>query len=520
MSSIEDATRYGQRVLLAPATRRDGEVACRLFKGEGIDCVQIDSFAQMAQGIREDPGALILTDVALVQQDFKYVLDALADQEPWSDLPIVLLANSESELVNGALGRLHNVTVLDRPSSLKNLIGAVQAALRARGRQFQIRRQLIALHQADEALRAADRRKDEFLATLAHELRNPLAPMRSALQIMERRLDDAATRGRLLSMMDRQMNVMVRLIDDLLDVARIASGKVVLQRERLDLRRVVDVAVEGANPVVSSARHRLDVEMPDQPLWVLGDATRVAQVIGNLLNNAAKYTPQGGHIQLRLTANQSEAVISVVDNGAGIPPPLLGKVFDMFAQVNRTLDRSQGGLGIGLSLVRKLVEMHGGVVAAESAGVDKGSCFTVSLPRIAEPEVAGELGPSPEALAIRGDFRVLVVDDNRDAADLLAMLIASDGYQTRTEYSGEAAIAAADDFRPRVIFCDIGMPEVNGHQVAERIRSNPMHATAVLVAVTGWGTEEDRRQSRNAGFDFHLTKPVRSEALNAVFGQL
>lgn len=510
----------GQRVVLAPATRRDGEVACRFLRAAGIDCAPVESLAQMAEEIRLDVGALVLTDLALMRPEFAAVAKALAEQQAWSDLPIVLMASEGGESINVALRQLHNVTILERPSSVKALIGAVQAALRARGRQFQIRHQLEALRQADDALRAADRRKDEFLATLAHELRNPLAPMRSALQIMERGLDSGAGREKLLSMMDRQMNVMVRLIDDLLDVARISSGKVVLQRERLDLRRVVEVAVEGAEPGILAAGHRLDVNAPDQPVWVLGDATRLAQIVGNVLNNATKYTPAGGHIRIAVGSDDNQGTISVVDDGVGIPPALLGRVFDMFAQVNRTLDRAQGGLGIGLSLVQRLVEMHGGRVTAASAGVDAGSRFTVSLPLIEAPDRSNESDASSATQAVRGDFKVLVVDDNRDAADLLTMLIAADGYQTRTEYGGDAAIAAADEFRPRVVFCDIGMPDVNGHQVAQRLRTNPAHATAVLVAVTGWGTEEDKRQSQRAGFDFHLTKPVDSQALAAVFEQL
>ena len=520
MSAVGPRGPNGQRVLLAPATRRDGEVASRLLRDAGIECLQIESLGQIADEVRLDAGALVLTDRTLLHQDFAAVLKALAEQEAWSDLPIVLMASEGGESVDYALRLLHNVTILDRPSSVRALIGAVQAALRARGRQFQIRHQLEALRQADEALRAADRRKDEFLATLAHELRNPLAPMRSALQIMERGIDSGAGREKLLSMMDRQMNVMVRLIDDLLDVARISSGKVVLQRERLDLRRVVEAAMEGAEPGILAAGHRINVTFPALPVWVLGDATRLAQVVGNLLNNATKYTPAGGHIRVDVSVEANQGTVSVVDDGVGIPAALLSQVFDMFAQVNRTLDRAQGGLGIGLSLVQRLVEMHGGRVTAASVGVDAGSRFDVSLPLIEAHRRSTEIDPSSGTQPVRGDFRVLIVDDNRDAADLLTMLIASDGYQTRTEYGGEAAVEAADEFRPRVVFCDIGMPGVNGHQVALRLRSNPAHATAVLVAVTGWGTEEDKRQSQRAGFDIHLTKPVDGKALAAVFEQL
>jgi CheY-like chemotaxis protein len=316
------------------------------------------------------------------------------------------------------------------------------------------------------------------------------------------------------------MNVMVRLIDDLLDVARISSGKVTLQRECLDLRKALDAAVEGAKPLIDHAAHVLSISQPPEPVWVMGDATRLAQVVGNLLNNAAKYTPNGGQIQLGLTVSDGFAEVTVSDNGVGIPADLLGHVFRMFAQVNRTLDRAQGGLGIGLSLVHRLMEMHGGSVSAASDGVDQGSRFTVKLPLATPADASNDPAPMPQPASVASACRILVVDDNRDAADLLSLLLSSEGHQTRTEYSGSRALAAADEFRPRVVFCDIGMPELNGHQFAARLKENPLHAATLLVAITGWGSDDDRRQSQRAGFDFHLTKPVRADALAEVLQQI
>ncbi|MEY4562889.1 MAG: hypothetical protein RLZZ618_2166, partial [Pseudomonadota bacterium] len=493
------AAHPGLRALLAPATRRDGKVAFQVLEQSGIECVVVPSLFDMAAELRKDVGTLILTDAALADPHFDTVLAALSEQEPWSDIPIVVMAQGNDDLASTALRRLQNVTVLERPTSVRTLIAAVQAALRARERQFQIRDQIEALRQADEALRAADRRKDEFLATLAHELRNPLAPIRSALHIMERGVEDSQTRTRLLAMMNRQMNVMVRLIDDLLDVARISSGKVTLEHECFDLRKAVDAAVEGARPIVDAASHQLVIEQPDRPVCVMGDATRLAQVIGNLLNNAAKYTPNGGRIELRLQVLDGVAVTTVKDNGVGIPRNMLDQVFRMFAQVNRTLDRAQGGLGIGLSLVHRLMEMHGGAVTAASGGVDLGSLFTVSVP-LAPTDVQDQRPHcAEERPAMDSTYRILVVDDNRDAADLLSLLLSSEGHETRTAYSGSDALTAADEFRPRVVFCDIGMPGLNGHQFASCIKENSIHASTLLVAITGWGTEDDRRQSQQAG---------------------
>ena len=513
------------RVVLLPATRKDGAVAVELLRRARIDCTPVPDPASLAQALQAPVGALIIADTALAAPGFDAVLVALSAQPAWSDVPVVLMARgnevSGSESLTAVVDRLTNVTVIDRPTSVRTLSSAVQAALRARRRQYQIRDQLIELRQADEALRLADRRKDEFLATLAHELRNPLAPLRSALQIMELKGGQDAQQTRMIAMMDRQMTVMVRLIDDLLDVARISSGKVTLQRQRLDMRDVIQVAVEAANPAIAAVGHRLQIVEPDEPAFVMGDATRLAQVIGNLLNNSTKYTPPGGELRLIVMLEPDTVVISVQDNGAGIPAAVVERVFDMFAQVNRTLDRAQGGLGIGLSLVRRLLDMHGGSIKATSAGVDCGSTFTIRLPRLVEP-VAEPSDPievaSPDGASRR--LRILVVDDNRDAADMLALLLEAGGHEVQTAYDGATAIESALRHRPRVVFCDIGMPGMSGHEVATQLRTDGAHATAALVAVTGWGTDEDKRKAREAGFDFHLTKPVDPRAIEAVLDRL
>jgi PAS domain S-box-containing protein len=367
----------------------------------------------------------------------------------------------------------------------------------------------------EQMLSDHDKRKDEFLATLAHELRNPLAPVRSGLEVL-RLAPHPDMAERTMGMMERQLGQMVRLIDDLLDVSRITSGKVILRTERLPLYSVVATAVEAARPLIDAAGHRLDISLGSEPLWLDADPTRIAQVISNLLTNSAKYTRSGGHITLSAERQQNFAVIAVTDNGLGIPPEMMSTIFDMFTQVNRTLDRSQGGLGIGLALVKRLVEMHGGSISAESAGTDRGSTFTLRVPLAMSG--AAVVAPRREAsrAASGGGERILVVDDNADAAESLAMLLGLSGFETRTAVTGFGAIELASAFIPQIVFLDIGLPDIDGYAVARKIRTDPRLADTRLIALTGWGTEADQRKSKDAGFDAHLTKPVESASLNEV----
>jgi PAS domain S-box-containing protein len=388
------------------------------------------------------------------------------------------------------------------------------------GRQLErtARAMIVALDATER--KNAERRKDEFLATLAHELRNPLAPIRTGLQALGRPGGEATTVG-IRAIMERQLAQMVRLIDDLLEVSRISSGKVVLQRSRLDLRAVAQLAVEASMPFISAGRHEFEADLPQVPLWVYGDASRLSQVMSNLLNNAAKYTTEGGRISLSLAADGCWAVVQVRDNGVGIPPEMLNEVFDMFTQVNRTLDRAQGGLGIGLSLVRRLTELHGGQVVADSGGLGHGSLFTVRLP-LAAPLQAPQTdsGPPAPETSKSSRLRILVIDDIADVADVMKMLLDMEGYETRVAYSGAAALQVAKEFAPDAIFCDIGLPEMDGHEIARRMRADPAIASAVLIALTGWGSEAELRKTRESGFDFHMVKPVDSEALLKLLSQI
>ena len=371
------------------------------------------------------------------------------------------------------------------------------------------------LRRLADDLAEADRRKTEFLATLAHELRNPLAPIRNGLSVMRLGGDNPAAVGKVREMMERQVGHMVHLIDDLLDVARISGGKLELKRQRADLRAILASAVETSLPLIEAGQHALEVDVPDLPLPVDADATRIAQVVANLLNNAAKYTPARGCIRLSVRRDGPDALIAVSDTGVGIAGDALAGVFDMFSQIGRTVDRSQGGLGIGLSLVRRLVEMHGGSVVAESAGANAGSVFTVRLPlaELADDQAANPPGGGAPAGDGGAGLKVLVVDDNVDAAMTLSMILESSGYVTRVAHDGHAALQAARAFRPRVAFLDIGMPGMSGYDTARAMRAVEELDGIVLVALTGWGAESDRRRSSEAGFDHHLTKPVQLEVV-------
>ncbi|WP_437729825.1 ATP-binding protein [Sorangium sp. So ce1335] len=359
-----------------------------------------------------------------------------------------------------------------------------------------------------DQLRDQDRRKDEFLATLAHELRNPLAPIRTGLEILQVAGSQEQAR-KIVDMMERQVGHMVRMVDDLLDVSRITRGKVELRRERVDLRAVLNGALETSRPLIEAAAHELAVRLPAEPLLLDADPTRLAQVFANLLNNAAKYTPGGGVIRLAAERDGASVVVRVKDNGVGVPADMLPRVFDMFTQVVRSIDRAQGGLGIGLTLVRRLVELHGGTVHAESEGPGRGSTFTVRLPLAAAEEPASRRSsPGPAGRDAAAALRILVVDDNVDGAESLALLLRMSGHRTRAVHTGPEALTAARELGADVVFLDIGLPGMSGYEVARRLRAEPGVAGFVLVALTGWGTEDDRRRAREAGFDHHLTKPV------------
>jgi signal transduction histidine kinase len=381
------------------------------------------------------------------------------------------------------------------------------------------RRLLEATQQYADALRQTDRRKDEFLATLAHELRNPLAPILSSVQLL-RRVNNASTETNgIYEIIERQVNHLVRLVDDLLEVSRISSGKIQLQQEQMDLADAVRNAVETSRPLLSSGRHDFSLVLPETPLMVKGDMVRLTQVVANLLNNAAKYTPEGGRIQLSLASQNEWAEIRVKDSGVGIPAEMLGGVFEMFTQVNRHLNRAQGGLGIGLTLVKRLVELHHGWVKVTSEGEGRGSEFIVRLPLLVtrDAPVMDTLLPPREP---DKRHRILLIDDNADGLGMLKLLLTTYGHEVATASSGEQGIDQAASFAPNVIFLDIGMPGMDGYETAKRLHQLSQADHFVLVALTGWGQEEDRRRTREAGFDHHLVKPINARSIEKLLSSL
>ena len=374
----------------------------------------------------------------------------------------------------------------------------------------------------EQLLSDQDARKDEFLATLSHELRNPLAPIRSGVAVL-RMTRNPEQAEKTLGMIDRQLGHLVHIVDDLLDISRVRSGKITLRSERVVLRDVVDAAVEACRVLIDVQNHALSVELPDEPLVVAGDQTRLVQIVANLLTNSAKYSEPGGHIKLTVVRDRGEAVIRVADTGTGIAAETLPTLWDMFTQVRDTLDKAQAGLGIGLSLVKRLVELHGGTVAAESPGLGCGSTFTVRLPFEAASAAAGPAVPATNTVNVAPPptrRRILVVDDNRDTADSLAILLEQCGNETLTAYDGGEAVQAAASFRPSVVLLDIGLPTMDGYEAARKIREQPWGRGMVLVALTGWGSDEHRRESKAAGFDAHLVKPADLAVLTKLLNDL
>ena len=366
-----------------------------------------------------------------------------------------------------------------------------------------------------EQLRYADQRKDEFLATLAHELRNPLAPIRNALEILRLAGDDPAKSKFAREMMQRQVSQMVRLVDDLLDVSRITTGKLAVRKSVIELQAVIQDAIEIARPFIESRDQALEIDVDSAPIKVEGDRTRLAQVLSNLLNNAAKYTEPGGHIVIGARPEGRHAVVRVRDNGIGLTPESIRTIFDMFVQVDRSLERSQAGLGVGLTLARRLVELHDGTIEVRSEGPGRGSEFIVRLP-LSHARLEDPPRPAGEEGADVRHRRILLADDNVDFANSLGQLLQARGHEVRIVNDGAKALEAAAEFGPHIAFVDIGMPKVHGYEVARRLRAQPATAGCLLVAVTGWGQENDRRRAREAGFDRHLVKPVDPDEIAAI----
>jgi PAS domain S-box-containing protein len=413
----------------------------------------------------------------------------------------------------------------DSASPIRNADGEIAGVVLV-FRDVSTRRQAEkALHDRSEQLAETDRAKNEFLAMLAHELRNPLAPIQNALHLIRMHgFDKTDNAPELWAVMERQVESLVRLVDDLLDVSRITRGKIGIQKQPVDVNAIVSRAVESSRPLIDARRQELEVTLPYEPIRVDADLTRMTQVLLNLLNNAAKYTPEGGHIWLSVERDNGDVVFRVRDNGVGIRPEMLQKVFELFSQSEQTLDRAEGGLGIGLTLARRLTEMHGGTTVAISDGPGKGSEFVVRIPLLTDHSpIAVAASDNSEVARKQGKStgkHVLVVDDNRDAANTMALLLRKWGHEVSMAYDGDEALTAAETHKPDLILLDIGLPGRDGYEVARLIRSQPALAGAMIVALTGYGTEKDRRQSQAAGFDEHIIKPVDFDRLRELLEML
>ncbi|HEU4618569.1 MAG TPA: ATP-binding protein [Gammaproteobacteria bacterium] len=408
--------------------------------------------------------------------------------------------------------------LVDSFNAMLSEVGQTTEALKATNRRLQ--KETEERRAAEGALRLADRRKDEFLATLAHELRNPLAPMVNALSMLHADDPTGSTRRRAEEILGRQLKHLVRLVDDLLDVSRITRGKLALNLKPVELHAIVASAVDTVAPIIESRRHELAVELPDEPIYLHADALRLSQVLSNLLNNSAKYTEPGGHVRLGAKPHDDRVEITVADDGIGIPPETLPTIFQMFTQGDGSMERAQGGLGVGLALSKRLIELHGGTIHARSEGPGKGATFVLRIPTIPAPVEAEEpeslAGPAKRAHALR----ILLVDDNVDFVTSLALLLEESGHEVRVAHDAAAALQAAAELHPEIAFLDLGLPGVSGYELAARLRESPAGADTVLVALSGWGQPQDRVRSKKAGFVRHLVKPVEFHQLLAVLETL
>jgi len=507
------------RVLLLLPTQRDCRLTADVLARDGIATSACSSPADLERELDHGAGAVFVCEELLAMGAHAVLARAIERQPRWSDLPVLVLAREggDSRQVSDALAQLGNVLLLERPLRLAALTSNVRTALRARERQYQIRSHLQDLARARDDVAEAARRKDQFLAMLGHELRNPLAPVRNALHLLraDPQLPDH-DRG-LCDMMTRQVDHMVRLVDDLIDVSRISRGTIVLRRECVDVATVLHNAVEQSRPLIEAGRHRLRLSLPATPLHVEADPVRLAQVFANLLNNAAKYAEPGGEIAIDVGTADDAVRIAVRDRGIGIEPEMLPHVFELFTQGRREAHRAHDGLGIGLTVVRNVVDMHGGRVEAHSDGRGLGSEFVVTLPLVATSSrhEAANASPAPDTIGTAA-ARILVVDDNVDAAESMGMVLGMLGLEHRIAFDGRTALDVAEAFAPTIVLLDIGMPGMDGYEVARRLRASAAGATMRLIALTGWSQPQDRERTRAAGFDHHLSKPVDIGALQSL----
>jgi signal transduction histidine kinase len=485
-----------------------------LLRRDGLVLLKARSGTAALELLLQYDVALAILDVQMPEMDGYELAELMRGTERTRRVPIIFVTAGAADRQRRFRGyETGAVDFLNKPIEPDILRSKASVFFELYQQRHQIAAQRDELKAYVEALTEADRRKDEFLATLAHELRNPLSPIRNGLDIL-RASPTSPKAEEIRNMMDRQLSHLVRLVDDLLDVSRVSQGKVELRKEQIVLSELLKTAVEASSPLISAGRHELILDLPDAEVWLDADLTRLSQVVSNLLNNAAKYTPEGGRIVLSARRDHNEVLISVSDNGIGIPSDMLPRVFDIFTQVHDNLDRSRGGLGIGLALVKQLVEMHGGAIAAESAGRGKGSSFKLRLPVVQAAPVATGAAESPSPVALQdAGLKVLVVDDNFDVAQTTGWMVEAIGHEYRLVHESKLAVETAREYRPDAILLDINMPGMDGYAVCRALREQPLLEDTVIIAQTGWGQTKDRTSTGESGFDHHLTKPVNIDRL-------
>jgi signal transduction histidine kinase/ActR/RegA family two-component response regulator len=491
-------------VVLILAAGRDGALTCQLLEESGYHCHRCESEEALLAALLDQTGAVVVAGEMLTVSFAQRIAGVVAAQPPWSDLPFIAVTHPEHRLHLQALRMLGNVSVLTRPMTPDSLVSAVESAVRARVRQFQVRDLLAA-----QQLQA--RRKDEFLAMLAHELRNPLAPIRYSAHALQLPTLTPEKVGRTAVVIERQVAHMGSIIDQLLDVSRITRGVIHLEKRPVNFSDLVTACAETHRSSAQPRGIALALREPVPQAWVEGDETRLTQVVSNLFDNAVKFSPTGTRIEVSLEASDGWARLRVSDQGEGIAPADLPHLFEPFVQADRTLARTRGGLGLGLALVKGLVDLHGGSVRALSEGPGFGSTFVVTLPTVAAP--ASAAAPAEHAAGSGGSLSVLIAEDNVDAAETLRMLLDAMGYQVSVANTGPDAVQLALAMRPDVVVCDIGLPGMSGYEVARTLRDNADLAGTRLIAVTGYGTEQDRAAALAAGFEAHFRKPVSPQEL-------
>jgi signal transduction histidine kinase/CheY-like chemotaxis protein len=508
------------RVLILPPTKADGLITLRVLGEAGITGVICDTAEHMAREMLRGAGALVITDDSMRHDPLPELRHLLDRQPSWSEIPILVLARPDFPRLD-ELRTVRGVVLLERPVHIRSMVSAVQAALRARSRQYELRDQLEQTNAANRELHGQARAKDDFLATLSHELRNPLSALTTAARMLERTDLDAKADHMARQIVKRQTSLMSRLLDDLLDVSRITRGKLEIRKSPTVLSTIIESAIETVQPLLNRKGHAFSVSLPDRDVIIEADAVRLSQVLANLLTNAAKYTEPQGRIELAVERRDDVVEFRVRDSGIGIPTANQAEIFKMFAQLSPAIDRSEGGLGIGLALAKGLVQLHGGTIDVRSEGHGRGSEFTVRIP-IAQADAPAATNTACE-VANHGEGRkcdLIVADDNADALQSLAMLLEMDGHTVRVAADGSTALSLAQQKMPDVILLDIGMPGMNGYETASRVRELEGGDTVMLIALTGWGQPADRAQASKAGFDHHLTKPIDHEELEGLLSRI